>query len=153
MKFLRDRKEIAKAINIDRIPVITMDISKCMKDYTDCYEGTKINIEGAHSGRYSDLLTHCTARMYGDEIGNECHDEPWMYKKIVLCPRITCLSDSFSLRDVDEMVEWSKAPVVKAEDLVIVYFRANNEAYLRLMKIGKRIDPFCTTATTLEDVD
>ena len=153
MKFLRDRKEIAKAINIDQIPVITMDISKCMDGYDNCYEGSRINLEGAHRGKYADLLTHCTARMYGDEKGNECHDEPWMYKTIDLCPRTCCLHDSFSLRDVDEMVDWSHAPKAKANDLVIVYFRAQNEGYIRLMRIGSHIDPFCITATTLEDVE
>ena len=51
MKFLRDRKEIAKAINIERIPVITMNIRKCMDGYENCYEGSRINLEGAHKGK------------------------------------------------------------------------------------------------------
>ena len=91
--------------------------------------------------------------MYGDEKGNECHDEPWMYARIHLSPRTACLHDSFSLYDVDEMVDWSNAPKAKANDLIVVYFRAENEGYLRLMKIGSRIDPFCTTAVMLEDID
>ena len=153
MKYLTNRKEIAKAINIDRIPVITMDISKCMDGYDNCYEGSKINIDGAYSGRYAHLLTRCTARMYGDEKGNECHDEPWRYARIHLCTKNACLHDSFCLSDVDEMVEWSHAPTVKANDKVVVFFRSANEGYLRLMKIGARIDPNCTTATMLEDIE
>ena len=153
MKWLTDRKEIAKAINIDHIPVITMNIRKCMDGYENCYEGSRINLEGAYKGKYADLLTHCTARMYGDEEGNQCHDEPWRYARIHLTPRNACLSSSFSLHDVDEMVDWSNAPKAKANDLVIVYFRAENEGYIRLMKIGSRIDPHCTTATMLEDID
>lgn len=153
MKWLTDRKEIAKAINIDRIPVITMDISKCMEGYENCYKGSRINLEGAHKGKYADLLTHCTASMYGDEKGNERHDAPWTYARIHLSPRTACLHDSFSLHDVDEMVDWSNAPKAKANDLVIVYFRGENNGYLRLMKIGSRIDPFCTTAVMLEDID
>lgn len=153
MKWLTDRKEIAKAINIDRIPVITMNIRKCMDGYENCYEGSRINLEGAHKGKYADLLTHCTARMYGDENGNERHDAPWTYVRIHLSPRTTYLHDSFSLRDVDEMVDWSNAPKAKANDLVIVYFRGEDRGYIRLMKIGSRIDPFCTTAVMLEDVE
>ena len=153
MKFLTNRTEIAKAINIDRIPVITMDISKCMNGYENCYEGTKVNIDGAHKGRYADLLTHCTARMYGDEVGNERHDAPWTYKRIVLSTRTTCLTADFGLRDVDEMVEWMSAPIVKANDPVIVFFRAKDRGYLRMMKIGGRIDPNCSTATTLVDIE
>ena len=152
MKFLRERKEIAKAINIDHIPVITMDISNPMDGYPDCYEGSRLNIAYAYK---SDRTLYCevTARMYGDEFGNECHDAPWFYKRIHLSTHCICLQDSFSVRDVDKMVEWSNARVVKPEDKVIVYFRAENEAYLRLMKVGKRIDPFCQTATMLEDIE
>lgn len=153
MKFLSDRTEIAKAINIDRIPVITMDISKCMDGYENCYEGSKINLEGAHSGRYADLLTHCTAMMFGDEEGNNAHFAPWTYARIHLRPRCSCLHADFGLRDVDEMVEWSHAPLAKAEDKVIVFFRGEGKGFLRMMKIPNRIDPFCSTACILEDID
>ena len=153
MKWLTDRKEIAKAINIDRLPVITMNIAKCMDGFEDCYEGSRIALEGAHSGRYADLLTYCTARMYGDEKGNERHDAPWTYKRIHLTPRTSYLTSDFSLRDIDEMVMWRNAPLAKANDKVIVYFRGEKNGYLRVMKIGARIEPFCTTAVMLEDID
>lgn len=153
MKFLSDRTEIAKAINIDRIPVITMDISKCMDGFENCYKGSKINLEGAHSGRYADLLTNCTAMMFGDEEGNNAHFAPWTFARIRLRPRCTSLHADFGLRDVDEMVEWSHAPLAKAEDKVIVFFRGEGKGFLRMMKIPKRIDPFCSTACILEDID
>lgn len=154
MKFLTDRTEIAKKINIERVPVITMNIRKCMDGYEDCYEGTKINIDGAHKGRYADLLTHCTAMMFGDEEGNkEHHDAPWLYKRIHLRPRMTCIHSDFSLRDVDEMVDWMSAPIARPNDEVIVFFRDEKKGFLRLMKIPTRIDPHCSTACILEDVE
>ena len=153
MKWLTERTEIAKAINIDRIPVITMDISKCMDGYEDCYEGSRISIDGAYSGRYADLLTHCTAMMFGDEDGNEAHFAPWTYKRIHLRPRMACLTADFSLRDVDEMVDWMRAPIVKKGEKVLVYFRGKDKGAIRVMRIPNHVDPHCSTACILEDVD
>lgn len=151
MTFLTDRKEIAKAINIDRIPVITIDIGKHMDGFENCYEGSRIRIDGAYKGRYSDMLVRCTARMYGDEHGNDCHSTPQFYKRIVLQPSVVAIADSFGLTDVDEMVKWNNTPIVKAGDKVVVYFRDREAGSLRLMRIGERLDPHCMVVTTLTD--
>ena len=159
MKFLKERTEIAKAINIDKIPVICFDVRKSMEGYDNCYEGTKVNIEGAHKGRYSDLTTNCTPHIWSDELDDVSTIAPWMAKRIHLNSYGSCLHSDFSLRDVEDMVEWSHAPRLHAEDKVIVFFKAKNPfkncdtGYLRLMKVGKHIDPFCSTVTFLEDVE
>ena len=153
MKFLKNRTEIGKAINVDRIPVLTVDISNPMKGYPDCYSGSKVNVAGGRSKGYEDLLTRCTVKMYGDEPGNECHDEPWMYKKIILSGEIVGLKSSFTINDIISDVEWSNARTVKAGDAVIVFFRACNNGYLRLMKVSDRVNPHCSTVATLIDPD
>ena len=153
MKFLTDRKEIAQEINLNGTPVLTVDISKCMDGYADCYEGSNVRILGGHSKGYEDLDTRCTVMMFGDEPGNEDHTRPWMYKKIILRGGAVCLNGSFGLHDVDEMVKWSNTKVLKAGDPVILFFRGKEMGHLRMMKIGKRIDPFCSTVTTLADID
>jgi len=157
--FLTDRKEIAKAINLDKLPVITFDLTKPMEGYNDCYEGSKITIEGAHKGRYADLPTHCTPHIWGDELEGVEVLAPWHCKRIALSPRTIGISDSFGLRDVEEMIMWSNTPKVHAEDKVVVFFKTihpetkKDVGYLRLMKVGKRIDPFCMTATYLVDIE
>lgn len=153
MKFLRERTEIAKKINIEKIPVLTIDITKCMNGYDNCYEGSKVRLIGGHSKGYEDLTTDCTVKMYGDEEGNECHDTPWLYERLVLTGGCVCLKSSFGLSDVDEMVEWSNTKILKANDPVIVYFRGNGVGFLREMKVGGRINPHCSTVAMLVDVD
>ena len=153
MKFITNRQEIAQKINIEKIPVLTVDISKSMNGYNDCYEGSKARLIGGHSKGYEDLTTDCTVKMYGDEEGNECHSTPWMYKKIVLTAGCVCLKSGFGLSDVDQMVEWSNTKVLKANDPVIVYFRGSGVGFLREMKVGSRINPHCSTAAVLVDVD
>ena len=156
MKFLRERKEIARKINIERVPVLTIDIDHPMRGYDNCYEGSKINIAGAYTGdRYSHLLCRCTVEMFRDEPGNDCYETPWLYKTIILSPESCMLHSDFSLSDVEEMVEWSNARVAKAGDEVIVFFISKEKHFgvLRVMKIGERINPHCSTATTLKDID
>lgn len=153
MKFLRTRYEIADAINIKRYPVLTIDVRKPMDGYPDCYAGSKINVAGGHSKGHEDLLTRCTVKMFGDEPGNDCHDTPWMYKTIILSTGCTCLHNDFCLGDVLEDIEWSNARIVNAGDIVAVFFRSEHGAFLRLMKVSDRINPYCSTATTLVDID
>lgn len=153
MKFITNRQEIAQKINIENIPVLTMDISKCMNGYDHCYEGSKVRLIGGHSKGYEDLTTDCIVKMYGDEDGNECHDMPWMYKKIVFTAGCVCIKSSFGLADVDSMVEWSNTKILKANDVVLVYFRGKDMAFLREMKVGSKINPHCSTAAILVDVD
>ena len=153
MKFLTNRTEIGKAININRYPVLTLDCTAPMKGFPDCYSGSKINLAGGHSKGYEDLLTRCTIKMYGDETGNETHDTPWMYKKIILSGGSVCLHATFGLEDVIEDIEWSNARVAKGGDKVLVFFKAPNGGCLRLMKISDRVNPHCSTVATLEDID
>lgn len=156
MKFLRDRSEIARKINIENVPVLTMDLTKPIRGdnfYKDCYEGSKVRILGGHSAAYADLPTRCTIAMYGDETGNENHAEPWTYKKIILSGAPVFLKRGFSLDDVDQMVEWSNTKLLKAGDSVIVFFRGKDTGHLRMMKIGSYIDPRCSTVAALEDVE
>lgn len=153
MKFLRTRHEIADAINIKKYPVLTIDLRQPMNGYPDCYSGSKVNVAGGHSKDYEDLLTRCTVQMFGDEPGNECHDEPWMYQKIILSGGCVCLHSSFTMKDILEDIEWSNARTVKAGDTVVVFFQMENACYLRMMKVSDRINPHCSTVAVLVDID
>ena len=152
MKFLTDIKKIAQKINIEHVPVLTIDITKGMDGYPDCYEGSKVRIVGAHKGEYADLDDRCTVRMYGDQEGNENHESPWLYKTIKLYGEAVFLKGDYGLRDVDEMVEWSNTRAVHAGEKVLVYFRGKDVGFLRLMKISDHVDPFCSTVARLEDI-
>lgn len=152
MKFLTDRRTIGQMINIDKIPVVTMEIGTCMPGYEDCYSGGKIRV--AHPNGDPALYARCTIKMYGDESGNENHDAPWMYKKIELTEPGYCLSARFGFNEVMQDIEWSHAPYVKAGDKIIVAFVNSVEqtVILRVMEIGK-VNIHCSTVTTLKDCE
>ena len=153
MKFLTDRKEIARVINIEDTPVITIKIDEPMSGYPDCYEGSKIKVHDGKSESY--MSSRCHVAMFGDEPGNEDHMRPWTYKKIVLKCGCTCIHSDFGYHDVIEMEEWSNARTVKGGDRVVVLFKSerNRVCFLRLMKVSERVSRFCSTVATLVDID
>lgn len=155
MKFVTDRQELAKDINIKGIPVITMDISRPLDGdefYKDCYGGSKIRV-AYQTRRYGELHSRCRAKMFGDEVGNKGHhDEPWKYKRIHLsCPCVG-ISAEFNLHDAREMNMWSNTRILHAGDEVYVFFDRGDRAFYRKMRVG-RVDSGCSTVAMLEDVD
>ena len=129
--FLTDRKEIARAINIEKIPTIRIDISKEMDGYPDCYEGDRVVI--VHNDGDE---TRCTAKMFSDGANEKLHAIPFMYEEISLMPDSVFLSSSFGYRDVQKMYEWSKAIRVRENSDVIIFFDNGSTGYLRKMKVG-----------------
>lgn len=148
MKFLTERREIAEAINITKYPVLTMDISKPLNGddfYKDCYGGSKM-VVASPSKNYPDAEEWTTLKMFGDQSGNEDHEHPWMYKRIVFREGAIGIHASFELNDVRDMVAWNNAAHVKDGDMVVVFFDRGDRGFLRLMKVDRR-------SSTLVDVD
>lgn len=148
MRFLTDRKVIAKAINIDGTPVIRIDITKEMPGYDNCYEGDQVVVIDKKDG----LDTRCTISMYGDRENEGLHGTPWLYKRIVLMPEMIGIHADFGWHDVKEMYSWSKAVRVREGQEVIVLFDAGDHGYLRRMKIG-RAAKFVYPTAVLEDIE
>ena len=156
MKFLRTREDITQEINIKRTPVLTVDLTKPIGTdpfFANCYKGSKVRILGGRPERYAGLAARCTVAMFGDEPGNENHGQPWTYKSIILSNEPTFLTGDFTIYDIDNMVEWSNTKLLKTDDKVLLYFRSKDGGYLRLMKVGKHIDPHCETVARLEDIE
>ena len=147
MKFLTDRKEIAKAINIDGIPVVRIDISKQMDGYDDCYAGD--NVVVIHKDGFD---TRCKVEMFSDMENENLHSTPYLYKRISLMPMPVCVSSGFGYHDVKEMYEWSKAVRIHEGQEVIVLFDGGDSGYLRKMRVGKASKWVFPTAL-FEDVD
>lgn len=141
MKFLKDRHEIAKAINIDETPVIVMNVRECMKGYDRCYEGDKVVVNDIR----------CKVEMFGDG-KNEGIYAPQLYKEICLMPEADVLSAGFGYHDVMEDAEWRKAMRLTEGGEVLVIFDAGNGCHIRRMKVGK-VTRWVFPAATLEDVD
>lgn len=149
MKFLTERTEIAKAINLSGDAVIRINISECMNGYDNCYAGDKIKV------KIDDITIDCTVKMFSDGEGNEdCWETPYLYKTIDLMPESLCISNSFGYSDVVEMAEWNRVPTVKSGDTVTVVFydKENRVCVVRKMRVGKATKWVYPTAT-LEDID
>ena len=153
MKFITNRQEIARLMNIEDVPAIRMDVSKCMRGYEHCYKGGIVKI-ACPSKRYPDMTHNCTIEMFGDEHGNsDKHDTPWLYERIKFGGEMIGLTASFGYSDVMELVKWNNARTIKAGDIVLVVFDRGDACFIRKMRVGAHVDPFCTTVATLEDVD
>ena len=129
--FLTERKEIARAINIEKIPTIRIDISKEMDGYENCYAGDRVVVVHKDGDE-----TRCTAKMFSDGANEKLHAVPFMYEEISLMPNSVFLSSSFGYHDVKEMYEWSKAIRVHEDEEVIIFFDNGYTGYLRKMKVG-----------------
>lgn len=141
MKHLKGRQEIAMAINFHKHPVLTIDLADA-----DEYglNGCKVGIA---AGAYNDGLprtVHAELRVFKDE------------KKLSLHSYGTCLSSNFSYYDFAEMVEYAQAPLIKADqDVVIAIYdsRIKRAFAPMIVHTGTKVDPLSSTPLTFEDVD
>lgn len=149
MKFLTERTEIAKAINLSGDAVVRINIGECMKGYDNCYAGDKIKV------RVDDMYIECTVKMYSDGDGNKDKWEtPYLYKTIELMPETIGISNRFGYSDVMEMSEWNRVPTVNPGDAItVVFYDKNNKVcVVRKMRIGKATK-FVYPTAILEDID
>lgn len=140
MKMLTERTQIAMAMNFGKYPVVAIDVSK-KDDYG--LVGTKVRIKS----KYRDGETHyirARIRAYSDE------------KVLTTSSHGIMITDSFTYSDYEEMIDYANAPVIEADqDIVIAFF----DSVLRkgyppvIIRTGKQIANFCSTPLGLEKCD
>lgn len=133
MKRLTERTEIAKALNFGKYPVIKIDLAD-----RDEYgvKGTKVNID--FGGEY---FIHAKIRSFSDE------------KYLKTSAGGTMLKASLGYNDYLEMIEYANAPVIKANQEIVIALidSEKKEVYApAIIKTGERIDKFCMTPLELE---
>jgi hypothetical protein len=141
MKLLKDKHELAMAINFGKYPVLKIDLADS-DDYG--LKGCKIRID---AGTFKDgmpFFIHATIRAYRDEC------------KLTTSQGATCLSNSFTYSDYTDMVEFAQAPLIKADqDVVVAVYdsskRMPHAAFI--VHTGKTVSKFCSTPLTFEDAD
>lgn len=141
MKFVCDRKEIAKVLNFGKYPVIMFDLDTPKKGWDDVYEGTPVRVD---MGAFSD-----GTKWYNDSIPTIYVDNNHKGIENTVTNRITAdiclpsggamLSASFGAHDVLDMAKFAMAPIVKSgDDVVVVYsWDGGTRAMVRMMKVGK----------------
>lgn len=142
MKFLKERTEIASAINFHKYPTIPLDVSNV----------TEYGIRG---GR---LLVDC---------GHFRDGEPWyepanLYiyrderKLVVSCNGGCGLHAGFDYYDIKEMIDNRNLPIIGPDqDVLIVAFDSKTHEAFKpfIVHTSKHVDPHCTQPITIEGDD
>lgn len=133
MKTLTKRTDIATAINFHQYPVIKIDLAD-----TDDYgiKGAKVNIDFG-----GDYFIHAILRAYNDE------------KVLTTSQHGSMLSASLSYDDYMEMADYANAPIIKADQDILIYLYNSDLRVVynpSIIHTGSRVDRFCSTPLTLE---
>lgn len=141
MKILRDRQEMAMAMNFGKYPVVEIDLAD-RDEYGLVSKPVRID-----NGTFKDGLPYwieSEIRIFRDE------------KKIVFRGFGSCLKSSFGYSDIANMVRNANAPLI-GKDTEFVLWVHNSETgdcfYPVILKTGARVNPHCTTVMSLCDED
>lgn len=133
MKILTERRDIAKALNFGKYPVLSYNV--------DTKEGSKARVV-KKTRNHGDLLYKCNLRC-----GMQTEDDGVYY----LSTKPTMMSSSYPLSDVLEDVEYANAPIIEpnSDVAIYVYSKTANFGFVLIVEAGK-IDPSYSTATVFK---
>lgn len=137
MKRLTERTEIATAINFKKYPVVTIDVSK-RDDYG--IVGCPVCVDAGFFRTGEPHYVRATCRVYSDE------------QKLTFSSGCVGLSADFGYRDIEEMLEYANAPIIRkdSEMLVVIIDSAKRIAYSPVVvRTESRVDPHCQTPISL----
>lgn len=141
MKMLNTKQEIATAINSHKTTVVRIDLADA-DDY-----GLKSQPILIDNGTFRDgfpYLIRSKIRAFTDE------------RKFTFCSGCTCLSNSFGYHDMEELLTYANALIVKPDSDVILAIvdSKKRQAYKPIiMHTAKRINQHCSTPLTFVDED
>lgn len=140
MNRLTERTEIAQAINFGKYPVIKIDLAD-----RDEYgiKGTKVRIDNGTFKSGERYFINAEIRAYSDE------------KILTTFQGCGMLVKEVTYADYMEMTEYANAPIIKAnqEILIFLYNSVSKEVYApAIIKTGDRVDAHCSTPLTLEKI-
>ena len=141
MRFLTDRKEIAKVLNFGEYPVIMFDLDTPKAGWDDVYEGTPVRVDMGKFGDgtkwYEGVLPTIYVDNHHEGIENTVANR--LRSDIHLPGNGACISSSFGVADVIKDAKFAMAPVVKADDDVVVVYTWDGglNGAVRMMKVGK----------------
>ncbi len=145
MKYLKDRQEVAEAINFGKYPVLSLDREnrpyKSIRPDSDYAVGCRVRVAWDHKDpRYAGMTTH--GALYIED------------GKLKISSEGACLSASFGYTDVMKMVSEANTPIVHAGQLVVVVeeWPSVKSCTVRIMRVSDHIDTQCMVAATLQDI-
>lgn len=142
--YITDRKEIGKAINFGKYPVLFINReNRPYPEYVGDYSiGCKVRVAYDHGP--SGITTRGNL-FFSNENGRD---------ELAISSKGSMLKASFGRSDVLDMVEWAQAPVVhKGQTVVVVEdWPSEGRCTVRLMRVPDQIDVNCITVAVLQDL-
>lgn len=138
---IQNRTEIARAINFGEYPVLTIDLAD-----RDEYGlvGCKVRIDNGYFRTGERYFVNATLRVWSDE------------KYLTTSGENDVLKASYGYSDVQEMIEWANAPVIKPDQEVLVIITDSKikcayDAYI--IRTGAKVSPHSTDPLAFEKLD
>lgn len=143
MKELKTSREIAEALNFGKYPVFTLDLDSRVPGWENEENfkyGSRCRLE-YNARNHGKMLIGCTLTLSDG--------------RFTLSPDTTCLKKVYTINDHLRDAETAMSPIVHATEEVAIYCYSKkyNVEYVRVMRIGDRVDPFCISAAKLIDLD
>ena len=142
--YITDRKEIGKAINFGKYPVLFINReNRPYPEYVGDYSiGCKVRVAYDHG--YEGMTTRGNL-FFSNENGKD---------ELAISSRGSMLKASFGRSDVLNAVEWAQSPVVQKGQTVVVVedWPSKGRCTVRMMKVPDRIDVHCITVAVLQDL-
>ena len=136
-----NRTVIAKALNFNKYPVLTIDLAD-----RDEYglKGCEVRIDNGTFRSGEKYFINATLRVYNDE------------KYFSFSAHNVCIKKDFSYSDVERMIKMANTPIIKPdEDIAIIIIDSRLRAAYRLYIVhtDSRISPNCIDPMKIEKVD
>jgi len=143
-RLLTDKTDIARTINFRKMPVIKIDLAdrKVLFDNDGYIVSQKVLIDAGYFKTGEPYYIRADIRAYSDEPYFRFHQG------------CTCLTNSFTYEDMEEILDYSNAPIVKADEdiLVCIVHSGKREVYSpMIMHTAKKIDKHCAVPLEFED--
>ena len=160
MKFLKDREEICRALNLMKYPVIMFDLTSSKPGWDrGVYEGSKVRVDTEKTFRDgTPIYRDCRAYIFVDNNHEGIEDtvENRLRADIHLLGDTIGLYDDFKASDVIELAENAQAPVVKAHQKVVVVYKWQThkgmKAAVRIMEVSTITRHKCPVAMIEDEV-
>lgn len=141
IKYLKDRHEIALAINFGKYPVLKIDLADA-DDYG--LKGCKVRIDAGTFKDGAPYVIGATLRVFRDEC------------KLTTSSECCVLTNDFTYYDYTAMVEKAQAPLIKPDQdvVVAVYNSKTKQAYAPvIVHTSKHVSRHCSTPISFEEAD
>ena len=140
MKYLKDRTEIAYAMNFGKYPVVKINMEESKDGYDNMYVGDLVKVmtpTATHPDLYATGQLYCTNGKY--EVMTDA----------------VVLEAGFGYCSVMENLSIAQAPVFKAGETVIVVedYPISKRCKVRVMRVSQKVNPHVYPCATLEDVE